>query len=46
MMMTATPCGGSNSPQRQPFEQLTTLLVEALPRIDSKFSLDRDDYIG
>lgn len=27
-------------------EQLTTLLVEALPRIDSKFSLDRDDYIG
>ncbi len=25
-------------------EQLTTLLVEALPRIDSKFSLDRDDY--
>lgn len=27
-------------------EQLTALLVEALPRIDSKFSLDRDDYIG
>ncbi|MBN9316318.1 MAG: M42 family metallopeptidase [Devosia sp.] len=26
-------------------EQLTTLLVEALPRIDAKFSLDRDDYI-
>ena len=25
-------------------EQLTTLLVEALPRIDARFSLDRDDY--
>ncbi len=25
-------------------EQLTTLLVEALPRIDAGFSLDRDDY--
>ncbi len=27
-------------------EQLTTLLVEALPRIDSGFSLDRDDFVG
>ena len=25
-------------------EQLTTLLLEALPRIDASFSLDRDDY--
>ena len=27
-------------------EQLTQLLVAALPRLDSTFSLDRDDYIG
>ncbi len=27
-------------------EQLTALLVDALPRIDAGFSLDRDDYIG